>query len=340
MTRALPAFLLLFFLTALSAAAQAADGEASASAEADGSLNALLAEASEAVRSETYRGIIVYLREGQLDTLRVIHRRRDGLEQERLVSLTGQPREVIRRGGVVTSILPQNKVVLISQRKHDGLLGSVAQFSADRMGEHYRVSDMGQRRLADRVGRLISIEPLDGYRYGYRMLIDDETRLPLKLDLISDNNVLEQLMFTQVEFPKSIDDDEFEPGYDIDGFRVVKHQAVQVEDKPVPEDAWKPTDLPPGFELAEDGVRRVTESGFVRQMLFTDGVAAVSAFIAPAGLRKPLEGATTMGAVNAYGHVVEDTQITVVGEVPARTVKRIAENLVRETQSASRNVSP
>ena len=108
MTRALPAFLLLFFLTALSAAAQAADGEASASAEADGSLNALLAKASEAVRSETYRGIIVYLREGQLDTLRVIHRRRDGLEQERLVSLTGQPREVIRRGGVVTSILPQN----------------------------------------------------------------------------------------------------------------------------------------------------------------------------------------------------------------------------------------
>jgi sigma-E factor negative regulatory protein RseB len=75
-------------------------------------------------------------------------------------------------------------------------------------------------------------------------------------------------------------------------------------------------------------------------MLFTDGVATVSAFVAPAGLRKPLQGATTMGAVNAYGHVVGETQITVVGEVPARTVKRIAENLVRETQSADGNGSP
>ena len=338
MTRALSAFLLLFVLTALCAAAQAAEAEASGNS--DDSINALLGQASQAVRSETYRGILVYLREGQLDTLRVIHRMQDGLEQERLVSLTGQPREVIRRGGVVTSILPNSEVVLISRRKHDGLLGSVVQFSADRMREHYRVSDMGQRRLSDRVGRLVSIEPLDGYRYGYRMLIDDKTYLPLKLDLVSDGNVLEQLMFTQIEFPESINDSEFEPGYDIHGFRVIKHEAVQVEDKPVPEDAWKPTDLPPGFELAEDGVRRVTESGYVRQMLFTDGVATVSAFVAPAGLRKPLQGATTMGAVNAYGHVVGETQITVVGEVPARTVKRIAENLVRETQSADSNGSP
>ncbi len=338
MTRALSAFLLLFVLTALCAAAQAAEAESSGNS--DDSINALLGQASDAVRSETYRGILVYLREGQLDTLRVIHRMQGGLEQERLVSLTGQPREVIRRGGVVTSILPNSEVVLISQRKHDGLLGSVVQFSADRMREHYRVSDMGQRRLSDRIGQLVSIEPLDGYRYGYRMLIDDQTHLPLKLDLVSDGNVLEQLMFTQIEFPESINDSDFEPGYDIHGFRVIKHEAVQVEDKPVPEDAWKPTDLPPGFELAEDGVRRVTESGYVRQMLFTDGVATVSAFVAPAGLRKPLQGATTMGAVNAYGHVVGETQITVVGEVPARTVKRIAENLVRETQSADGNGSP
>jgi len=337
-TRALSAFLLLFVLTALCAAAQAAEAESSGNS--DDSINALLGQASDAVRSETYRGILVYLREGQLDTLRVIHRMQGGLEQERLVSLTGQPREVIRRGGVVTSILPNSEVVLISQRKHDGLLGSVVQFSADRMREHYRVSDMGQRRLSDRIGQLVSIEPLDGYRYGYRMLIDDQTHLPLKLDLVSDGNVLEQLMFTQIEFPESINDSDFEPGYDIHGFRVIKHEAVQVEDKPVPEDAWKPTDLPPGFELAEDGVRRVTESGYVRQMLFTDGVATVSAFVAPAGLRKPLQGATTMGAVNAYGHVVGETQITVVGEVPARTVKRIAENLVRETQSADGNGSP
>ena len=148
MTRALSAFLWLFVFTALAGTAHAADDAPSKS-----SLNDLLGNASQAVRSENYRGILVYLREGQLDTLRVIHRYSDGLEQERLVSLTGQPREVIRRGGVVTSILPDSQVVLISRRKRDGLLGSVTEFSAERMRRHYKVSDEGQRRLADRVGR-------------------------------------------------------------------------------------------------------------------------------------------------------------------------------------------
>ncbi|MES1925455.1 MucB/RseB C-terminal domain-containing protein [Salinisphaera sp. T31B1] len=330
MTRALSAFILLFGLVGLAGAAPASDHDGADHASVD----ALLSRASTAVRSENYSGVLVYLREDQLDTLRVIHRFQDGLEQERLVSLTGQPREVIRRGGVVTSILPDNKVVLISRHKREGLLGSVAQFSPERMRAHYDVHDLGQRRLADRVGRLIEISPKDEFRYGYRMLIDEQTSLPLKLDLVRGDDVVEQLMFTQIDFPKTVPDDAFMPGYDIDGFRVIKHEAVQVEDKPVPEDAWKPTDLPPGFELAEDGVRRVTENGYVRQMLFTDGVATVSAFIAPAGLRKPLEGATTMGAVNAFGHVVGDTQITVVGEVPAATVQRIARNLVHEKSKA------
>jgi len=321
--RALSAFILIFGWVGLA-------GLASAASAQDVSVDELLSSASSAVRTENYSGTLVYLREGQLDSLRVIHRNRDGLEQERLVSLTGQPREVLRRGGVVTSILPENKVVLISRQNRDGLLGSMSKFSPERMRAHYNVTDRGQRRLADRVGRMIEISPRDGYRYGYRMLIDVMTRLPLKLDLVRNDEVVEQLMFTQIDFPDNIPDSEFQPGYDIEGFRVIEHEAVPVEDKPVPEDAWKPTDLPPGFELAEDGIRRVTKDGFVRQMLFTDGVATVSAFIAPAGLRKPLEGATTMGAVNAYGHVVGDTQITVVGEVPAATVERIARNLVND----------
>lgn len=333
MTRALSAFLLLFGLIGLAGAAAASDQNSASKLSVD----ELLSSASSAVRSENYSGVLVYLREDQLDTLRVIHRYKDGLEQERLVSLTGQPREVIRRGGVVTSILPENKVVLISRHKREGLLGSVAQFSPERMRAHYEVTDLGRRRLADRVGRLIQIKPRDEFRYGYRMLIDEQTRLPLKLDLVRGSDVVEQLMFTQIDFPESVPDESFMPGYDIEGFRVIKHEAVQVEDKPVPEDAWKPTDLPPGFVLAEDGVRRVTKDGYVRQMLFTDGVATVSAFIAPAGLRKPLEGATTMGAVNAFGHVVGDTQITVVGEVPAVTVQRIARNLVHEKSRASSN---
>lgn len=324
MTRALSAFFLLFGLIGLATAAPPKPHSSSVP-----SVNKLLSSAANAVRLESYRGVMVYLRGSELDTLKIVHRYHDDVEQERLVSLTGPPREVIRNGGKVTSILPQHHLVLISKRRSHGLLGSVTDFSPSRMAANYVVRDLGERRLAGRDCRLVSIEPKDKYRYGYRMLIDEKKRLPLKLDLVSGSNVLEQLMFTEISFPKAIPDSDFLPHYDVHGYQIIKHQAIQMDDPSVPEDRWQANNLPPGFRLAEDGVRQVTKNGYVRQMLFTDGVATVSAFIAPAGLRKPLQGASRMGAVHAYGQLDGDMQITVVGEVPAITARQIAQGLVK-----------
>lgn len=324
MTRALTAFVLLFGLVGASGAATKPAGDASSSALE------LLVSASQAVRHESYRGILVYLRDGKLDTLKVVHRFHDDDEQERLLSLTGAPREVIRDGNEVTSILPQHKLVLMSEHPPKSLLGKVTRFSPEQLSAHYVVAKDGTERFAGRKTHVVTIDPRDRYRYGYRMLIDREKHLPLKLELLRNDDVLEQMMFTEVSFPKSISGKDFIANYDVSGFRVVKHEAIhmQKDGDSVPDNKWHAHDLPAGFRLAEDGVRQVTEDQFVRQMLFTDGVATVSAFIAPAGLRKPLKGATSMGAVNAYGTVVDNTQITVVGEVPAITAKKIAQDLI------------
>ncbi|KEZ77720.1 MucB/RseB [Salinisphaera hydrothermalis C41B8] len=298
----------------------------------------LLSQASDAVRRETYSGVIVYLRHGDADTLKIVHRYHDHMEEERLVSLSGQAREIIRKGDKVTSILPDHKLVLVSEHPPKSLLGSVSHFSPKQLRANYKVLDLGTTRTAGRDCHVIAIQPRDKYRYGYKMLIDSKTELPLKLDLLDHGKRLEQMMFTDVSFPKTISDSEFVPSYDVRGFRIVRHQAVHVAESPSdePEEQWKATDLPPGFKLAEDGVRQLTPNASVRQMLFTDGVATVSAFIAPAGLRAPLKGATRMGAVNAYGDIVGNTQITVVGEVPAITARRIAENLVQTKKAAAK----
>ena len=329
MIRALSAFIVFFLWIGFAGAAPATDNE-----HESAFLTRLLSSASGAVRTESYRGVLVYLRRSQLDTLKVVHRYHGHAEQERLVSLTGAPREVIRDGDKVTSILPQHHLVLISRHKTTNLLGNVSKFSPERLADYYNLENLGERRLAGRTCQVVGITPKDQYRYGYRMLIDQQTHLPLKLDLMRDGHVLEQLMFTEIAFPASIPDEDFLANYDVKGYKIVRHQTIRVEDPKIGHPRWHAAQLPPGFTLAEDGVRQVTKNGFVRQMLFTDGVATVSAFIAPAGLRKPLKGATTMGAVNAFGRVTGDTQITVVGEVPAVTAREIADNLTRREADA------
>lgn len=292
-----------------------------------------LQRASTAVRTTDYRGTLVYLRDGKMDTLRIVHRYRNGRERERLVSLTGAPREIIRDGGVVTCVLPADRVVLVAHHARRNLLANVANI-AERVDDNYEVRDLGARRLADRKCRAILIEPKDKFRYGYRLLIDERTHLPLKLDLLYQGEVLEQLMFTEVEFPAHIPDSALEPTFDLDGFRWVRHQPI-TDVKNALTAAWQAGKLPPGFRLAETGVRRVGEDTLARQLLFTDGIATVSAFIAASGGRRAFTGATTMGAVNAYGRKVDGHQITVVGEVPSVTVRLIAEHIQRSETAAA-----
>lgn len=290
-----------------------------------------LTKASKAVRTTDYRGTLVYLRDGNMDTLRVVHRYCDGRERERLVSQSGQRREIIRNDGSVTAVLPDQQMVLVADHSRQNLLSNVAQIDSEDLDENYRVRDLGKRRQAGRMCRAIAVEPKDEYRYGYRLLIDEKTHLPLKLDLVRDGEVLEQLLFTDISFPETIPDTALEPTFATEGFRWVRHKPLD-EPSVKAESTWQASKLPPGFELAETGVRRVGGDVMARQLLFTDGVATVSAFIAAGDEARGFSGETTMGAVNAFGRQVDGHQITVVGEVPEATVRQIAEH-IRNSES-------
>lgn len=303
------------------------------SAQADG--DDWLTRASNAVRTTNYSGVLVYLRDGKMDTLRIVHRYKDGNERERLISLSGEPREIIRDNGMVTCVLPNQQVVLVARHAMQSLLSNVADLVSSGLKNNYEVKNIGSERLADRMCHVVAVQPKDQFRYGYRLLIDQKTNLPLKLELIRNKKVLEQMMFTDIDFPKNITDAALKPTFDTHKFRWIRHQEVKTADAPkAVKGEWHATQLPAGFRMAESGWRRVSGGSLARQLLFTDGIATVSAFIAQAS-DHPFIGSTTMGAVNAYGRETDKHQITVVGEVPDATVKFIAEHIKRRPVSAA-----
>jgi sigma-E factor negative regulatory protein RseB len=72
-------------------------------------------------------------------------------------------------------------------------------------------------------------------------------------------------------------------------------------------------------------MRRIPDSDmFVQQLVYTDGLASLSVFIERQS-SDTIEGSMSMGAVNAYIRILADHSITAIGEVPAVTVKRVAE---------------
>src|SRR5262245_65834800 len=79
----------------------------------DDDARAWLERMNRALATRNYDGTFFHLRNGKVETLRIVHRVEDGKVAERLVSLDGSGREIIRNDQELTCYLPDQKRVLV-----------------------------------------------------------------------------------------------------------------------------------------------------------------------------------------------------------------------------------
>lgn len=297
-----------------------------------------LDEMSSALQTLDYDGTFVYLHNDRLEAMRIIHRMDAGGQRERLVSLTGSAREVLRDDKSVTCIMPDNKSVMVGQSRPRQLFPVVPR-DLDSASPFYTLEDVGDDRMAGYNARVIAITPRDGFRYGYRFWIDKATHMLLKSDLTGvDGEIIEQLMFTRLVIGSDIPADDLQPSLTGDGYAWHRqediHRAASGDASGEP--GWAVGKLPGGFRLTNFQHKRMREErGDAEHMVFTDGLATVSVYVeqTPAD-QSGFTGLSSMGAMNAYRVMLEDSQVTVVGEVPAATVEMIATSVVRSGDRA------
>ena len=285
-----------------------------------------------ALRTLNYEGTFIYIHGDHLETMQITHRADAKGGIERLVSLTGPKREVVRDHKNVKCILPESHSVLVERRYAAAHFPAAvpAAVHAAKLTAYYSFKDLGQDRIAGYKCRVISIKPRDPYRYGYKLWLDARTAMLLRSDLVTRaGRTVERVMFTSLRYPRSIPDaalraTEIGPGYtwNIQGD----------SEKPAPGEkhhSWKAARLPPGFVLSLSDVQRVAGvTQPVQHLVYSDGLATVSVFAEAARAdRQSLIGPAHMGAVNAFGRQVGGYHITVVGEVPRTTVELIAQSM-------------
>lgn len=298
-------------------------------AESASQAQALINEMSHAVRTLNYDGIFIYRRNRQIDTLRLIHKTDESGEYERLVSLSGMAREVIRNNRTVTCIFADHQQVLVEKRRPRNYIAQLPE-PIERIGTHYTFSIGGEDRVAGRDARVVSIVPRDLYRYGYQLWIDKQNKMLLKSELRNKSGIpLEQIMFTQIELPADISDELLKPGFSGEGY--TWYHTASAEERLSPEKgSWQVTWLPGGFTLSDHEKQSLVASGDpVDHLVFTDGLASVAVFIEK--LRDPPEvnvGPASMGGINAFSKFTDGYQVTAVGEVPQATVQRMANSVV------------
>lgn len=306
-------------------------GAANAYADSDSALSAqqLLNNMSRALSTLNYDGTFIYQRGHQMDSMRLIHKANKDGEFERLISLTGSPREVIRNNESVTCIFPDNQSVMVEKSRPEKLVSPLPE-SIETVASNYTFEIAGEDRVTGRHAWIIHIIPNDQYRYGYQLWIDKENNLLLKSELRNEDGMpLEQIMFTQLNILDTVPDSLLKPSLSGTNYTWYENSPAEVSKK-LGESPWKVTWMPAGFSM-KDYVKQMGDNSdsVVEHLIYTDGVAMVSVFIEK--LRKDLSvsiGPSRLGGVNAFARSFDGYQVTAVGEVPQATVQGMANSVV------------
>ena len=285
--------------------------------------NEMLNRMGAAVQTTSYEGTVIRIQDGKAEALKVIHTVTDGVVREKVVAQEGNGIEIIRNGNEVHCILPDSKSVLVEEWDDQSTLFSTLPSSKVRFGSEYDVSIVREERVAGRQTILVAIRPHDSYRYGHRIWLDTETAFPLQTQLIGeDGSAIEQVKFADISLNKEIHASALAPSISTENFRWLNQPSRH--EKREMETAWASTDLPPGFRaVATHGETMPGSDDEVTHILYSDGLANVSVFVAKQD-QASAAGPSRVGGSNSYSASVEGHRVTVVGEVPAITVEKIA----------------
>ena len=289
---------------------------------------------SDAMRNLNYRGDFVYLHDNLLEGMQISHYKDIHGEKERLISLNGEAREVIRDNQNLTCIWPSSRKVIVDVSRKNSFSPIFIPDDIARLEKFYQMRLVGKDRVANMNAVIVHIDPRDQFRYGMKFWINEDNGLMMKSSLLDENDqVIEEVMFTSLQLfegdNKLVIDTM--PPID-DNFTLVRYHSGDSSRTFVADNAWQLSGVPGGFWRESVLRRKIPGSDqFVQQMVFTDGLASLSVFIEKKS-ELTQSGVSSMGAVNAFIRILNDHSVTAIGEVPPVTVKQVAESVTYQLQ--------
>lgn len=302
----------------------------------------MLKRMSDADQNQNYQGTFILRKSDKLSTLQVTHGVDDKGVWESLEAVNGELRTVHRHNNRVISVFPGRELVTIRHTDKNSSLHPQLPDNIDQLELFYSIKRLNDDRIANHKTLVVHLLPKDQYRYGYRYWVDKNTGMLLRCDLVDeDKAVVEQMMFTSLDYLVEAPAKAFE----LEQFERFEQQVLdepEVDMLQSRQPQWVVKDAPEGFVLTQSIMRYskpfVVEKNSLPNskppdllhLVYSDGLASVSVFIQEnQGVEKFLQGVSSMGAVNAFGHSVNGFLVTAVGEVPVKTVQTMAQSTVK-----------
>ena len=298
-------------------------------------VRAWLTRIHDAASHRNFQGTFVVSAGGAVSSSRIAHFCVGPNQFERIESLDGQTRHVFRYNDTVHTLWPKSRVALVEQRDLLATFPALLQAGNDHIVDLYDVHSQGTERMSGLEADVLLLRPKDNRRYGYRLWADKETGLLLRVEVLGERGeVLESSAFSDVTIGvKAQPDSVLLPMKKLEGYRVLRPALTPAK---LGAEGWTLRQGVPGFEQVSCVKRPLAGPGDddrdaavqVLQSIYSDGLTYVSVFIEPYDPARHLRGMhTSIGATQTLMRRLGDWWVTVVGDVPAGTLRQFANAL-------------
>ncbi len=289
-----------------------------------------MTKVTQAARTLSYSGTVMVRQGSNFETFRLAHLYENGEEAEKLLSLDGPAREIVRSPTEVRYYFPDAKVVRIEPRTIRNVFPTLSPEQTANLAQYYDFKLVPGGRVAGRVTEMAVFHPKDGMRYGHRFWADPATGLLLRSRLVDERGeVIEEFAFTDVTINAKLDRDLLQPSWTAvpDDWKVKRGGPGEVVLK---DTDWVVTKLPGGFTKIMEGYRTFPgRSEPSAHLVYSDGLVAISVFIEPFTVTHTQIGLTQTGGLAQYAVRNDAYRVVVVGEAPPATVRQIAQSVAR-----------
>ena len=301
----------------------------------------LLTRIRSAATTANYQGTMVFSFGGTISSSRVGHYAVGDQTYEHVEALDGRQQRILRHNDAVHTLWPQTRVAVVEKRETRAAWSTTPQQVDLQALDVYEFRREGAARVAGRDAAVLLMQPRDALRFAQRLWVDEATGLMLRADVIGPPEgpaatapVLESTAFSEVAIgvKPRVDDvmQELRSARSLAGWRVLRPEQQRTE---LEAEGWALPRPVAGFQLAAC-VRRfmgaASERLQVLQAVFTDGLTHVSLFIEPfQAKRHHGELRASLGATSTLMQRRGEHWVTVVGDVPAPTLKLFADAVER-----------
>ncbi len=286
---------------------------------------------ADSARTVSYSGTFVYQHGRKVETSSVVHYvNQAGGVFERLETLDGPPREVVRANDHVTAYIPDAKAVLVERRSTRHLPVMLPENLSD-LKQLYVVSKLAAGRMGGFECVWISVMPKDTLRYGRKFCAELGSALPLRAQVFNERKeVIESFGFSQLTLGGKFNRDQVASRYEARAREQkwrVDRSALDVVEQAT-DTGWTATNLPTGFRKSMEVKRTIVGRRLaLPHLVYSDGLAAISVFVEPKVKDIPGRPLTRQGAVHIYRRAYGEHIVTVLGEAPAATIMQIANSM-------------